>query len=291
MSCTPPPAVSSPYTEGMTRRVIAGITGSTLLAMAALFACGERFPEETKETPLPDASIDSASPTSDAAIDSSAPDSSDAGADASIDSDARDDDASDANADADASIDASLDGESDADADAGDAANCPQSPLTTTDAGGACNVVVQSFANEGNTHIAEGSPTVYCTEPPSSGNHYPVWANYVTYTKPVADGYLVHSLEHGAIVIRYQCASSCPTVAADLQAVIDAHPLDPMCDGTIKSRLILVPDPNLNVPVAASAWTWTYRATCVDAPSLTAFINAHYAQATENTCAAGVTPP
>ena len=278
---------------------MAGTTAATVFAWGALYAyavaaCGEQFPSETADAGITDATSESTANDGahDGAID--AP-SADASLDA-IDESPQIDGDLDANA-ADASTDAAPDSDASnaADAsdatDATDASNCPQVPLTTTDAGGTCGVVIQSYANEGNAHIAEGSPTVYCTEPPSSGAHYPVWANYTTYTKPVADGYLVHALEHGAIVIRYQCATSCPSVAADLQAVIDAHPLDPMCDGTIKSRLILVPDPNLDVPIAASAWTWTYRATCVDGPSLTAFINAHYAQASENTCAAGVVPP
>jgi hypothetical protein len=173
-----------------------------------------------------------------------------------------------------------------------DAAACPpDAALTATDAGGPCNAFIQSWPDEGHTHLPEGTSILYCTEPPSSGDHYPVWANYTTYTKPVAAPYLVHDLEHGAIVITYPCASSCPNVASALQAVIDAHPLDPMCSNGIASRLILAPDPTLDVPVAAAAWQWTYRATCVDSASLTAFINAHYAQAAENTCAPGIVPP
>jgi hypothetical protein len=54
-------------------------------------------------------------------------------------------------------------------------------------------------------------------------------------------------------------------------------------------RIILAPRPALDVPVAAAAWGFTYKAECVDAPSLAQFITDHYAKTAENFCAAGVT--
>ena len=42
--------------------------------------------------------------------------------------------------------------------------------------------------------------------------------------------------------------------------------------------------------VAAAAWQWTYKASCVDAASLGAFIDAHYAMAAENFCGDGQYP-
>lgn len=214
----------------------------------------------------------------------------DAAIDADADADALPDADTSTDADADAAPDAGADADANADADADATRGC-SGPLTVQDAGGACNVVIQSWPDEGHTHVTEGSDVHYCTEPPSSGNHYPVWANYTTYDRPIAPGYLVHDLEHGAVVITYRCASSCPDIASQLQAVVDSHGLDPICSDGIAARLVLAPDPNLDVAVAAAAWTWTYRATCVDAASLRAFMNGHYGQGTEATCAPGITPP
>jgi len=245
------------------------------LTAILLLACGKNH---GRDTPA-DASI--AHDAHDATV------SADAEADA--DADAEADAGADADAEADAGADADAEAEADAAADA-DASSCAP-PLTTADAGGPCSALVQSWPDEGHTHVAEDAGVHYCSEPPNSGNHYPYWANFTTYDRPIAAGYLVHAMEHGAVVITYRCASSCPDVASQLQAVIDAHPLDPLCDGTIKSRLILAPDPTLDVAVAAAAWQWTYRASCVDTSTLTAFVNAHYGQGTEATCAPGIVPP
>ena len=54
------------------------------------------------------------------------------------------------------------------------------------------------------------------------------------------------------------------------------------------SRFVIVPEPDLPVAVAAVAWEHVYTATCLDLASLQAFVDAHYGQAPEDTCAPGV---
>ena len=197
----------------------------------------------------------------------------------------------------------------DADADAGDSAaeasvppvggacNCPK--LSEARLGGTCDAVVAHWPDEGHTHFDPGTPIVYCTKPPSSGFHFWIWAAYKTYSRPVPAGYLVHAMEHGAVIVYYKCATSCPDTEKKLQAVIDALPIDKTCidpdagppdKQPLKRRVILVPDPTLDVEVAAASWQWTYRATCVDATTLTAFVNEHYNKAAEDTCADGTDP-
>ncbi len=170
----------------------------------------------------------------------------------------------------------------------GGACNCPK--LSESRLGGTCDAVVAQWPDEGHTHFDPGTPIVYCTKPPSSGFHYWIWGAYKTYPRPVPAGFLVHSLEHGAVVVSYKCASSCPEVEKKLQAVIDALPVDKTCVEPIKRRVILVPDPTLDTEVAAAAWQWTYRATCVDPATLTKFVNEHYNRAAEDTCADGIDP-
>ena len=50
---------------------------------------------------------------------------------------------------------------------------------------GACNSVVAQHPSEGATHIPCTSPASYLTQPPSSGNHYPIWAAYQTYATAI----------------------------------------------------------------------------------------------------------
>jgi len=177
-----------------------------------------------------------------------------------------------------------------ADAAEADAPACL--PALTTSAAGACSSIVQSWPSEGATHHSVGTALTYCTRPPSSGDHFDIWASYRTYDKPVPYGYLVHSLEHGAVIILYKCASgSCPTIQSQLVAIADARPVDTTCVDPVKRRVIIAPDPTLDVDIGAAAWGWTYRASCVDAASLGKFIDDHYNKASEDVCADGVVPP
>jgi Protein of unknown function (DUF3105) len=168
--------------------------------------------------------------------------------------------------------------------------SCGSSPATEVDASemqidaGTCSAVVAQHPDEGAFHVDCTPIPIYGTNPPSSGNHYGTWADYKTYDAPVPWGHLVHSLEHGAIVIVYNCPDGCADEVAAAQAMIDALPTDPICTAPTRHRVILAPDPTLDVRWAASAWTWTLRAPCFDAATFTAFAAAHYGMGGEDLC-------
>jgi hypothetical protein len=135
--------------------------------------------------------------------------------------------------------------------------------------GGSCGVVVANPPDEGANHLAICAPTTYQSKPPSSGNHYPVWPLFRVYDKPVPWGFLVHGLEHGAVVIVYNCPSGCPDQVAAVKALVEATPSKPGCS---RPPVIVAPDPTLDVPIAASAWRYTLRAQCFDHDRFAAFI-------------------
>jgi hypothetical protein len=142
------------------------------------------------------------------------------------------------------------------------------------------------------THVPEGTVITYNSNPPSSGPHYPVWANFQEYMAPLDEGYLVHSLEHGAIALLYKCDPTAPACAPTIDAlrkIRDSLPTDPACDATTRVRVVIAPFPRLDVPVAAVAWGTTYKADCVDVPTLTQFAKDNYARSPENLCAPGRT--
>jgi hypothetical protein len=153
----------------------------------------------------------------------------------------------------------------------------------------ACTVTTAREPATSATHVAACAPLEYPFHPPASGPHFGQWAAFGTYDAPVPWGYLVHSLEHGAIVLAYRCEpDECAAVVSALQSIADAR-VDSLCRGAdTPSRFIIVPDPTLDVAIAAVAWEHVYLATCLDLPSLQAFADAHYAQAPEDFCAAGV---
>jgi hypothetical protein len=149
-----------------------------------------------------------------------------------------------------------------------------------------CHVMVQNHPSEGAQHLEQCAPTIYISSPPSSGNHYPVWPVYKVYDQPVPWGFLVHGLEHGAVVISYRCDGGCPEELAKAKAFVAGLATDVEC-GSPK-LVVLVPDPKLDVAFAASAWTWTLRADCFDSAAFGQFITDHYAHGLERVCSQGV---
>jgi hypothetical protein len=140
------------------------------------------------------------------------------------------------------------------------------------------------------THATIPTDIQWDSNPPSSGTHYPIWASFQAYTTPVPRGYYVHDLEHGAIVLLYNCGDAgCPDIVLALQAVSDSIPDDPLCAGQgTRVRTVITPDPLLDVPVAAAAWGWTYTAECADLPTLKQFAADHYGHGPESFCSPGV---
>jgi hypothetical protein len=162
---------------------------------------------------------------------------------------------------------------------------CTASPAPVRPAS-SCNVAVTAQPVVEGNHVPEGTPIAYCTNPPSSGTHYSVWAAFKEYAAPVDTPYLVHSMEHGAVVLFYKCETACPEIVAELRRLKDAMPKDPECID-VNARVILAPSTTIPSRVAAAAWGATYAADCVDAPSLDAFMRDHYAKGPEDLCAAG----
>jgi hypothetical protein len=155
--------------------------------------------------------------------------------------------------------------------------------------GAACAVEVSGQANGGHLHTAKDcDPVTSATNPPSSGTHYPNWAAYKSYAAPVPWGFLVHCLEHGAIVVVYNCPDGCADELAQAQALMAGLPPDAACGGS-PMKIVLAPDPGLDTRWAASAWTWTLRAPCFDSQAFAAFIADHYdGPDTEAECGNGV---
>lgn len=154
-----------------------------------------------------------------------------------------------------------------------------------------CVVTTGRAPASNRNHVDVCSELDFDVYPPPSGPHYGTWADFAVYDTPVPWGFLVHSLEHGAVVLAHNCEGSCPEVLAAFER-IRAERDDPLCrEHANGSRVIVVPDPALDVPIAAVAWEHVYLATCLDEDSLAAFVDAHYARAPENLCAPGASAP
>jgi hypothetical protein len=135
-----------------------------------------------------------------------------------------------------------------------------------------CSVELAMPADEGANHVAECAAVSYGSKPPSSGNHYPRWAVFRVYTKPVPWGFLMHAMEHGAVVIVYNCPDGCAGEVAAARTLVENTPPKMACS---RPPVILAPDPTLDVRFAAAAWQYTLRASCFDQDAFATFITAH----------------
>lgn len=151
-----------------------------------------------------------------------------------------------------------------------------------------CHVTTAEEPSYGADHVAVCEPLTPIAFPPTSGTHFSSWADFGTYEAPVPWGFLVHAMEHGAVVVGYRCGGACPELARELQAIIDARPADPLCRGDDAARFILTPMPDLQEAIAVLSWEHLYLATCLDRPSMEAFMTEHYGRAPEDFCTPGV---
>jgi hypothetical protein len=102
------------------------------------------------------------------------------------------------------------------------------------------------------------NPT-YTVNPPSGGDHLSAAVPPGIYTgsKVPPDGNLVHSLEHGYVIIWFQ-----PGLVDQVRPVYDSAPRD----------VLLVERANMDTPVAATAWGHRLLCSAVDVPQLEAFV-------------------
>ncbi len=158
-----------------------------------------------------------------------------------------------------------------------------------------CKVTItEGLSIEGSTHEPVCTQVEYATNPPSSGNHWPIWAAFRAFGAAVPREMYVHDLEHGGVVMAYRCDGACPEVTDAFEDAATAFGPDERCltaeNGADRSRIVVTPDPLLDRPIGLAAWGATYTATCIDPPSLLAFLRDHYATGPEDTCAEGKDP-
>ncbi|MBX3227644.1 MAG: DUF3105 domain-containing protein [Labilithrix sp.] len=170
------------------------------------------------------------------------------------------------------------------DADAGPAV-CSADPTPPDVRNASCAVTINTHALQepANKHVQVGTAVDYCTNPPSSGPHYFAWTSFGEFTQPVEWQYLVHSEEHGAVLLLYKCDPACPEIVEQLREVKTRAPND--CGGN--KRIIIAPAPSIPTKVAAAAWGKTLTADCVDGPTFDEFVANNIAKGPEDICVPG----
>lgn len=119
----------------------------------------------------------------------------------------------------------------------------------------------------------------YNSNPPTSGWHYGGdWLQPQVYDQAQPDELMVHSLEHGMVVIHYREGLEPSTVAklVDLTGRLNQQ----------SACAVLVPRPvaRLDVPIAVTAWTKLLELRAFDEQAITSFFVKYVGQGPEKLC-------
>lgn len=150
----------------------------------------------------------------------------------------------------------------------------PQLYDTTVSCTSTYGIVGISQPCEGYCHVPEGFNEVHFSNPPVSGNHYATpEATVGEHTTATIRGRIIHSMEHGAIILSYNCPDGCDSDLAVLRSVIAAYPNN---GNTTDPWIIMTPDPLLTeTKFAALSWTWKYLFDSADLGKLSCFVDQH----------------
>jgi hypothetical protein len=133
---------------------------------------------------------------------------------------------------------------------------------------------IETFPSEGRTHMPVGTVIVYLTDPPTSGNHYPYPQAGGYYEFPIAAGFLVHSMEHGGVIIYYNPATVTDAQKNSLKMLAQAHP-------GIFSQVVCVPRDDPTYPIILTAWTHRLRLRTYDQSGIDGFVTLFLGQGPE----------
>ena len=108
-----------------------------------------------------------------------------------------------------------------------------------------------ALADEGRVHVSQGTPLTFRANPPASGTHYDNWTRSGVYTEPQDPGNWVHSLEHGYIVVLFNCPETCPELVGQLRSVYEAVPKSPRFG---YQKMVVTPYSKMDSRLAVVAW-------------------------------------
>ena len=108
------------------------------------------------------------------------------------------------------------------------------------------------------THVQPPANVTYLHTPPTSGCHYnlgygdaPIQTGL--YNQSVPNEYWVHNLEHGYIVVLYNCPNGCTTEFNQLHDWYHSLAATP---GVPYAKALVLPDTSIDVPFAVESWDW-----------------------------------
>jgi hypothetical protein len=150
------------------------------------------------------------------------------------------------------------------------------------------------FPSQGNPGHDKKDPSevagfVYNSDPPTSGMHLEQFNDLLEEKAPLPKYQQVHLLEHGNVLIQYNC--TCPDIVAQLKDIAEAYDFRllpskatlPTADDVhaieeAGTGVILAPYPSMKHKIAVTAWMRMLPLEQVDRAQIMTFINAYLHQ-------------
>jgi hypothetical protein len=144
------------------------------------------------------------------------------------------------------------------------------------------------YPSQGHRHFDEGESTNfdYNSNPPTSGPHKEIFNDAFNSPTPLPKYVQVHLLEHGNVLLQYNC--NCPDIAGALYQIayrydgqlIPSNQLQPLPSDVQAAEeggqaVIVAPYPGMKHKIALTAWTHLGTLDTIDQAKITSFINAY----------------
>lgn len=148
----------------------------------------------------------------------------------------------------------------------------------------------------GREHMETGKTVTYNSNPPTSGSHYSDWTRAGVLAEVKDDRNLIHSMEHGYVIMWYKCQGVGPAIidnpslaTQSAQVIISGEcktrqdQLKQIFDSKGPKKLIVAPRDNLETNFAMTAWNRIEKLNDFDRSRVEQFINAYRDQGPERT--------
>ncbi len=161
------------------------------------------------------------------------------------------------------------------------------SPRTTNGDGPAVGTAVDEMPH---THVNVGTTVTYNHNPPTSGCHYNTAGSATELAGPLHGGgvydrvvpaeYWVHNLEHGYIVVLYNCPQP-PGCDSDFQTIKAWFKALKFDTGFAYAKVLVLPWTTMSDKFAVVSWDWYLGMKTLDMNQIQAFYDNHKGQGPE----------
>jgi hypothetical protein len=168
---------------------------------------------------------------------------------------------------------------------ASQAAGSGGSPAASAGGSASAPFAGKSFPSQGHAHLQPDEPDdfVYNSDPPTSGPHKELFTDEFVNPSPLPAYVQVHLLEHGNVLLQYNC--TCPEIASQLSAIAYSYDSPLMAPNELQAQpnevsageeegkaVIVAPYPHMKSRIALTAWTRLAVLNHVDKQKIDSFI-------------------